>query len=70
MNIQSKSSIKILSQTFQRIHHDVSSQDQQIRLLRFQDVSIYRSAEYAKQDNEVVHDDSFELRSEEAQSSV
>jgi hypothetical protein len=59
-----------LFQTFQRVHHDVSSQDQQIKLLRFQNVSIYRSAQYAKQDNEIDHDDSSELRSEEAQFSV
>jgi hypothetical protein len=66
MNLQSKSSSRILSQALQRVHHDVSSQDQQTRLLRFQDVSIYRSAEYFRQNNEVNHDDSSELRSEEA----
>jgi hypothetical protein len=67
MNFQSKSSIKVLSQAFQRIHHNVFLQDQQIRLLRFQDVQTHRFAEHVKQNNEINHDDSFELCSEEAQ---
>jgi hypothetical protein len=56
-----------LFQAFQRVHHDVSSQDQQTWLLRSQDVQTHRFAEHVKQDNEINHDNSFELWSERAQ---
>jgi hypothetical protein len=70
MNLQSKSSIRVLFQALQRVHHSVSSQDQQTRLLRFQDIQTHRFAEHVKQDNEINHDDSFKLCSEEAQSAA